>query len=82
MADNETGWLAEWTGSRLAAPGPGRRIDDGWYLLGIVERVSPVDPDSITVRWDNGRRTIERRSNLEITPIAFAAAALSEREAE
>lgn len=50
----------EWTGSRLAAPGPGK--DD--KLLGTVVRVSRTDNNSVRVKWDNGRETIERRSNL------------------
>jgi hypothetical protein len=56
----------EWAGSRLAAPGPGaRQDDDTWSLLGTVMDVSSVDPNSIKVKWDNGRITFERKANLK-----------------
>lgn len=54
----------EWVGSRTCAPGPGALTGDVYRLFGVVERVSPADPDSIKVRWANGRVTIERRRNL------------------
>jgi hypothetical protein len=50
----------EWTGSKDGAPGPGV---DG-HLYGDVLRVSPKDNNSIKIKWDNERVTIERRKNL------------------
>jgi hypothetical protein len=55
----------EWIGNRLAAPGPGK---DG-ILQGDVLResktIADTEPNSIKVKWDNGRITIERRANLK-----------------
>lgn len=64
VTNGTSGERVEWVGSRTCAPGPGALIEGKWRLLGTVERVSPVDSNSIKVRWDNGRRTIERNSNL------------------
>ena len=52
----------EWIASRDCAPGPG----ENGRLLGTVLRVSPVDWESIKIKWDNGRVTIERLRNLEV----------------
>lgn len=57
----------EWVGSRTCAPGPGALVGDEHRLLGTVERVSPADSNSIRVRWDNDRVTIERRRNLRFS---------------
>lgn len=58
---------AEWTGSIHAAPGPGVKQENGtWRLYGEVARISPADPKSIKVRWDNDRVTIERLGNLRL----------------
>lgn len=56
----------EWTASRTCAPGPGAKYEDGYRLMGTVVRISPVDPNSIKIQWDNGRVTIERRANVRI----------------
>lgn len=56
-----------WIGSETCAPGPGARYGGTWLLLGTIERISPVDPNSIRVRWDNGRVTVERRRNLRVS---------------
>lgn len=68
-----------WCGSKLAAPGPGRyypqthpMVPGRWWLVGTVIRVSKKDSQSIKVRWENGRTTIERAANLS-HPIVMAA---------